>query len=90
MKGEIKKKNNFNKRKKIKRMRTKLVKIIYHKFGLKNKIEKKNKTFTKRLRKKLEIKRIRIYLEKIIYDILALKDEIENKQDFYQKARKQN
>jgi hypothetical protein len=57
------KKNNFNKRKKIKRTRTKLVKIIYHKFGLKNKIEKK-KNFTKRLRKKLEIKRIRIYLEK--------------------------
>jgi hypothetical protein len=62
LKVEIKKKNNFNKRKKIKRTRTKLVKIIYHKFGLKNKIEKKN--FTKRLRKKLEIKRIRIYLEK--------------------------
>jgi hypothetical protein len=52
LKGEIKKKNNFNKRKKIKRTRTKLVKIIYHKFGLKNKIEKK-KNFHKEVKKKI-------------------------------------
>jgi hypothetical protein len=52
LKGEIKKKNNFNKRKKIKRTRTKLVKIIYHKFGLKNKIEKKKK-FHKEVKKKI-------------------------------------
>jgi len=39
--GEIKKKNNFNKIKKIKIkiMRTKLEKIIYYKFVLKDKIE---------------------------------------------------
>jgi hypothetical protein len=39
--GEIEKKNNFNKIKKIKIkiMRTKLEKIIYYKFILKNKIE---------------------------------------------------
>jgi hypothetical protein len=86
---KLKRKITLTKEKKIKRMRTKFKKIIYHKFGLKNKI-KKNKTFTKRLRKKLEIKRIRTYLKKIIYDILALKDEIENKQDFYQNVRKQN
>jgi hypothetical protein len=38
LKGEIEKKNNFNKKK---RMRTKLVKIICHKFILKDKIYKK-------------------------------------------------
>jgi hypothetical protein len=32
MKGEIEKKNNFNKIKKIKIMRIKLVKTIYYKF----------------------------------------------------------
>jgi len=39
LKGEIEKKNNFNKRKKIKRMKIKLVKIIYHNFGLKDGIK---------------------------------------------------
>jgi hypothetical protein len=39
LKGEIEKKNNFNKKK---RMRTRLVKIICHKFRLKDKIYKKN------------------------------------------------
>jgi hypothetical protein len=38
LKGEIEKKNNFNKKK---RMRTRLVKIICHKFRLKDKIYKK-------------------------------------------------
>jgi hypothetical protein len=41
LKSEIEKKNNFNKRKKIKRMRNKLVKIIYYKLGLKDEIENK-------------------------------------------------
>jgi hypothetical protein len=36
--GEIEKKNNFNKKK---RMRINLVKIIYHKFGLNDEIENK-------------------------------------------------
>jgi hypothetical protein len=40
LKGEIEKKNNFNK-KKIKRIRNKLVKIMYHKLGLKDEIENK-------------------------------------------------
>jgi hypothetical protein len=38
LKGEIEKKNNFNKKK---RMRNKLVKIIYHKLQLKDEIENK-------------------------------------------------
>jgi hypothetical protein len=45
LKGEIKKKNQFNKRTKkkktIKRIRTTLKKIIYHKLRLKDVIEKK-------------------------------------------------
>jgi len=41
LKGEIKKKINYNKRKKIKRMRIKLVKTIHHKFVLKDEIESK-------------------------------------------------
>jgi hypothetical protein len=40
---KLKRKITLTKEKKIKRTRTKLVKIIYHKFGLKNKIEKKIK-----------------------------------------------
>jgi hypothetical protein len=38
---KLKIKNNFNKRKKNKSMRFKLVKIIYHKFGLNDEIDKK-------------------------------------------------
>jgi hypothetical protein len=34
-------KNCFKKRKKIKRMKIKLVKIIYYKFGLKDEVENK-------------------------------------------------
>jgi hypothetical protein len=41
LKGKIEKKNNLNKRKKIKIMRTKFVKIICHKFKLKYEIENK-------------------------------------------------
>jgi hypothetical protein len=41
LKGEIEKKINFNKRKKIKRMRIKLVKTIHHKFELNDEIESK-------------------------------------------------
>jgi len=39
-KGEIEMKNCF-KKKKIKRMKIKLVKIIYYKFGLKDEVENK-------------------------------------------------
>jgi hypothetical protein len=53
LKGEIEKKNHFNKRKKIKRIRTKLVKIIYHKFGLEDEIENKFK-FYKKAKKKIK------------------------------------
>ena len=53
MKGEIEKKNHFNKRKKIKRIRTKLVKIIYHKFGLEDEIGNKFK-FYKKAKKKIK------------------------------------
>jgi hypothetical protein len=38
---KLKIKNNFNKRKKNKSMRFKLVKIIYHKFELNDEIDKK-------------------------------------------------
>jgi len=38
---KLKRKITLTKEKKIKRMRTKFKKIIYHKFGLKNKIKKK-------------------------------------------------
>jgi hypothetical protein len=38
---KLKIKNNFNKRKKNKNMRFKLVKIIYHKFELNDEIDKK-------------------------------------------------
>jgi hypothetical protein len=55
-KVKLKIKNNFNKRKKNKSMRFKLVKIIYHKFGLNDEIDKK----------KIEIKRIKIKLKKKI------------------------
>jgi len=41
LKGEIENKNNFHKKEKIKNMRTKLVKIIYHKFGLNDEIKNK-------------------------------------------------
>jgi hypothetical protein len=55
LKGEIKKKNQFNKRTKkkktIKRIRTTLKKIIYHKLRLKDVIEKKKK-FYKRVKNK--------------------------------------
>jgi hypothetical protein len=40
-KVKLKIKNNFNKRKKNKSMRFKLVKIIYHKFELNDEIDKK-------------------------------------------------
>ena len=50
MKGEIEKKNHFNKRKRI---RTKLVKIIYHKFGLEDEIGNKFK-FYKKAKKKIK------------------------------------
>jgi hypothetical protein len=50
---KLKKKNHFNKRKKIKRIRTKLVKIIYHKFGLEDEIENKFK-FYKKAKKKIK------------------------------------
>jgi hypothetical protein len=51
--GEIKKKNNFNKIKKIKIkiMRTKLEKIIYYKFVLKDKIENQQNLY-RRIKKK--------------------------------------
>jgi hypothetical protein len=54
--NKIEKKNHFNKR--TKKIRIKLEKIIYHKFGLKVKL-KTNKTFTKSQRKKIKFKRIR-------------------------------
>jgi hypothetical protein len=41
LKGKIEKKNNLNKRKKIKIMRTKFVKIIYLKHGFNYEIENK-------------------------------------------------
>jgi hypothetical protein len=49
--GYIENKNNFNKKKKNKRIRTKLKKITNHKLGLKVKL-KTNKIFIKGLRKK--------------------------------------
>ena len=53
MKGEIENKNHLNKmRKKIKTMRTKLVKIIYHKFRLKDKIKNKL-NFYKKTKKRI-------------------------------------
>ena len=44
MKGEIEKKNNFNKRKK-KRIRTKFIKIIYHKIRLNDEIKNKQNIY---------------------------------------------
>jgi len=37
--GEIEKKNNFNKKNIIKRIRTKLKKTMYHKLGLEDEIK---------------------------------------------------
>ena len=60
-------------------MMTKLVKIIYHKFEVKNKIEKKQ-NFHKQVKKKNQkLKENDQIRKKIIYNILGLKDEIENK-----------
>jgi hypothetical protein len=47
LKGEIAKKNQYNKKtkKKFKRIKFKLKKITYHKLGLKNEIENKLKFY---------------------------------------------
>jgi hypothetical protein len=47
LKGEIAKKNQYNKKtkKKFKRIKFKLKKITYHKLGLKNEIENKSKFY---------------------------------------------
>jgi len=66
LKYKIEKKNNFNKRKKIRITRIKLVKIMWHKFGFNDEIERKIKTFIKEPRKKLKIKRLRIGLKTIL------------------------
>ena len=90
MKGEIENKNQFSKREKIKRMRTKLVKIIYHQFRFKDEIKKKKKTFIEEPRKtKLEMKIMRIKLKKK-YHKLRLKDEIETNKTFLKGSRKKN
>jgi len=46
-------KRKFNLTKNIKRMRTKLIKIIYHKFGLKDKIKNKLNFYKKAKKKKI-------------------------------------
>jgi hypothetical protein len=48
----VKLKRKFNLTKNIKRMRTKLIKIIYHKFGLKDKIKNKLNFYKKAKKKK--------------------------------------
>ena len=75
MKGEIEKKNNFNRKKKNQKNKDEIEKkIIYHKFGLRGKIEN-NKTFTKKNQEK--IKRIKIKLKKkVTHDNLRLNDKI--------------
>jgi len=99
LKGEIEKKNNLTKRlkKKLKRMTTKLEKIIYYKFELMMKL-KINKNFTKMPRKNWMVKlRRKITLTKwqknlkewepnffknIIYYEFGLKNEIENQKSY--------
>jgi hypothetical protein len=49
----VKLKRKFNLTKNIKRMRTKLIKIIYHKFGLKDKIKNKLNFYKKAKKKKI-------------------------------------
>jgi hypothetical protein len=61
LKGEIEKKNQFFK-KTTKIMRTKLIKITYHKLGLSNEIEILNKF----QEQKLEIKKTRTEVEILI------------------------
>jgi len=53
-------KRKINLKKTIKRMRTKLKKITYHKLGLNNEIEKKLKFYKRSKEPKFEIKRTRI------------------------------
>jgi len=55
----MKLKRKINLKKTIKRMRTKLEKITYHKLGLNNEIEKKLKFYKRSKEQKFEIKRKR-------------------------------